>query len=100
MKRRKKKRRRKLRESCKFYIVQRTVGLKSNMLEAFVNRRGGSYFLLLGTGSASDHRRQSWGLDGRDPSDFGMGVVGGVGLHEILYPIMYRNMRGNHFQKW
>jgi len=41
------------------------------------------------------HRRQSWGIvtprfcDGRS-----------WGLHEILYPIMYRNMRWKHFLKW
>ena len=31
---------------------------------------------------------------GREPPDFGMGVVGSCGLREILlYPIMYRDMR-------
>ena len=40
---------------------------------------------------ANKHRRQSWGIGGRDLPEFGMGkVVGLWGLHEILlYPIMY-----------
>ena len=48
---------------------------------------------------ACNHRRQSW--EAATSRFWDGGRVGSKGLHEILlYSIVYRNMRWEHFPKW
>src|SRR6218665_896918 len=50
--------------------------------------------------SRGGHRRQSCGFGVATPR-FSDSPLGDLGLHEILlYPIMHRDMRREHFPKW